>query len=151
MNAANGSNQSLGLFMVLLAAYCIPTIVAVVGKHRNAGAIGLLNLFLGWSIIGWVVALIWSITNDPKATAEKAAAPVPAPITIKFDPPKRGEQGRWIERANGQFHLRRGDDVVAIIESVGSDRFGWRPDAEARRVGPFDSRGQAESWAEAQA
>jgi hypothetical protein len=44
------------LFMVLL--YFLPTIV---GRHkRDATGIFLLNLFLGWTVIGWVVALIWA-------------------------------------------------------------------------------------------
>jgi len=27
-------------------------------------AIGALNLFLGWSLIGWVAALVWALTKD---------------------------------------------------------------------------------------
>lgn len=32
----------------------------------NTFAILLLNFFLGWTFIGWIVALIWSVTSDNK-------------------------------------------------------------------------------------
>ena len=32
----------------------------------NTFAILLLNLFLGWTFIGWIVALVWSVTSDNK-------------------------------------------------------------------------------------
>ncbi len=43
--------------------YFIPAIVAIARKHHNAMAIFLTNLFLGWTFIGWIVALIWSFTS----------------------------------------------------------------------------------------
>jgi hypothetical protein len=52
------------LFILSLALYFLPTIVAVVRKKRNALAIFMLNLFLGIPFIGWVVALVWSVTKD---------------------------------------------------------------------------------------
>jgi hypothetical protein len=35
----------------------------------------LLNLFLGWTVVGWVVALIWAITSEPKYTYAYGYAP----------------------------------------------------------------------------
>ena len=47
----------IGLFL-----YFIPSIV---GRTKtNAGAIFVLNLLLGWSFIGWVIALVWACTKD---------------------------------------------------------------------------------------
>jgi hypothetical protein len=45
-----------GLF-ILAAVYFIPTIVAVTRSHHQKGAIIVINVFLGWSLIGWVIAL----------------------------------------------------------------------------------------------
>lgn len=42
--------------------YFIPSMLAY-GK-RNFTAILLLNIFLGWTFIGWVVALVWAATKD---------------------------------------------------------------------------------------
>lgn len=49
---------------ICLAIYFIPTIVAFMRGHRNRVAILLTNLFLGWTGLGWIVALIWSVLND---------------------------------------------------------------------------------------
>ncbi len=44
--------------------YFLPSIIALARGKRDILAIFLLNLFLGWSVIGWVVALIWAAKND---------------------------------------------------------------------------------------
>jgi len=51
------------VFILSLAFYFLPTIIALLRRHRNALAIFLLNFFLGWTFIGWVVALVWSATR----------------------------------------------------------------------------------------
>jgi hypothetical protein len=33
-------------------------------KRANTGAIFALNLFLGWSLIGWVIALVWALKDE---------------------------------------------------------------------------------------
>lgn len=47
---------------LLIALYFLPAIIAARRGHRNRTPILLLNLFLGWTVIGWVGALIWSTT-----------------------------------------------------------------------------------------
>ncbi len=47
------------LFFVLI--YFLPFIVAIARKHLDSTAIFVLNLFLGWTFIGWVIALIWAV------------------------------------------------------------------------------------------
>lgn len=49
---------------ILLSLKFLPTIVAVRRKHGNAVPIFLTNLLLGWTIIGWAVALIWAYTEQ---------------------------------------------------------------------------------------
>ena len=51
-----------GAFILLL--YFVPLVVASVRKHNNRVAIGMLNLCTGWTILGWVIALVWACTND---------------------------------------------------------------------------------------
>ena len=50
-------------FFLFLAVYFLPTIIALARSHHNAVAILLLNLFLGWTGIGWILALVWSVTT----------------------------------------------------------------------------------------
>jgi hypothetical protein len=42
----------------------LPTILAFARSKRDTAAILLLNLFLGWTMIGWVVALVWAVKTD---------------------------------------------------------------------------------------
>jgi uncharacterized membrane protein YqaE (UPF0057 family) len=52
------------IFMVLMAlfAYFLPTVVAEARGHQNSGMIFLANLLLGWTILGWIGALVWAAT-----------------------------------------------------------------------------------------
>lgn len=52
------------LLMIVGPIYFIPFLAAKARHHNNAAAIGALNLFLGWTFIGWVVALVWSLTDN---------------------------------------------------------------------------------------
>jgi hypothetical protein len=53
-----------GFIGVSFALYFIPAIVAGIRHHRNEMAIFMLNLFLGWTLVGWVAALVWACTAD---------------------------------------------------------------------------------------
>ena len=46
--------------------YFVPTIIAGVRKKRNLISIGLLNFFLGWTVIGWIIALIWAFAHEDR-------------------------------------------------------------------------------------
>ena len=51
----------VALFAVLvIATYFLPTIVATIRNHPNALSICLLNFFLGWTLLGWLGALVCS-------------------------------------------------------------------------------------------
>jgi hypothetical protein len=54
------------VIIISLISYFLPTIIAMLRGKSNTFAILLLNLFLGWTFIGWIVALIWSVTSDNK-------------------------------------------------------------------------------------
>ncbi len=47
-------------------AYFLPTIIALARGHHNGFAIFLTNLLLGWTLIGWIIALIWSTTASER-------------------------------------------------------------------------------------
>jgi hypothetical protein len=54
----------LHFFGLGFVMYFLPSIVALARSKRDIAAIVLLNLFLGWTIIGWVVALVWAVKTD---------------------------------------------------------------------------------------
>jgi hypothetical protein len=51
-------------FLFFVGMYFLPTLVAAVRHKPNALAIAALNFLLGWSIVGWVVALIWALAAE---------------------------------------------------------------------------------------
>jgi T4 superinfection immunity protein len=57
------------LFGFPLILYFLPSIIALARSKRDLLAIFLLNLFLGWSVIGWIVALVWAAKNDVPVVA----------------------------------------------------------------------------------
>ena len=49
------------VIITAIAFYCLPMIVALSrAYHPQAGAIAVLNLLLGWTVLGWVGALVWA-------------------------------------------------------------------------------------------
>ena len=44
--------------------YFLPSIIALARSKRDIMAILLLNFFLGWPVIGWIVALVWALKTD---------------------------------------------------------------------------------------
>ena len=49
------------VIVLIVAFYFMPTLIAFLRQHKNKLAIFVLNLFLGWSVLGWVVSLVWSV------------------------------------------------------------------------------------------
>lgn len=47
--------------------YFIPSIVALAKSKPNTLTVILINFFLGWSVIGWVVALVLALREEVPA------------------------------------------------------------------------------------
>ncbi|EGA3374264.1 superinfection immunity protein [Campylobacter jejuni] len=58
MEGASGG--SIFVTILLFILYMLPAIIGLSRKHSNWLIISLLNLFFGWTIIVWLVCLIWS-------------------------------------------------------------------------------------------
>jgi hypothetical protein len=58
-------NLFFGFFLIFLAIliYFTPTIVGGIRHVRNFGSVLVINLFLGWTLIGWVVALAMAVRS----------------------------------------------------------------------------------------
>ena len=62
---ACGIGNLIGFQLVLgflFGIYLAPLIVAVVQGHPRWPWIGLLNIAAGWTVVGWIAALVWSVT-----------------------------------------------------------------------------------------
>lgn len=64
-----------GLFLLLIWAigfavcaglYFLPTIIAVMQHRTNVGIVAVINILLGWSLVGWIVALVLALTREPQ-------------------------------------------------------------------------------------
>ena len=47
--------------------YLLPYLAARHRGHPNKSAIWIFNMFLGWTVIGWIIALIWAHTGEDKS------------------------------------------------------------------------------------
>lgn len=54
------------MIVLIFALYFAPTMIAVLRGKRNALAIALVNLVLGWMILPWFFCLVWSVLRDPR-------------------------------------------------------------------------------------
>ena len=61
----DGICNLIGFYLVLgsmLGLYLAPLIIATVRDHHRLPSIGLLNFAAGWTVAGWIAALVWSVT-----------------------------------------------------------------------------------------
>lgn len=85
---AFGKFVAISLFVVAPALYLLPTYEAWKNQHPNLTAIALINILLGWSLLGWVVAVVWAYKKpEPvlvaSSSVESSTSPPPP------SPPKR--------------------------------------------------------------
>lgn len=72
----------LPIVLPLLALHFLPAIIAGVRHAHNFGWILLVNVLLSWTVIGWIVALIWSICDTPRYVLPYVPPP-PPPYNVR--------------------------------------------------------------------
>lgn len=55
----------LTFLAVLFFLYWLPTMVAILRRTPSALGVAAINFFLGWTVIGWIVALILALAAYP--------------------------------------------------------------------------------------
>ena len=88
----DSGNPVFGFVVVVLLfiAYWYPTLLAMKRHHRDKGSIFVVNLFFGWTFIGWVVALVWAASGNVEQDH------VPQEVIVRFEPNYRNTP-RFIE------------------------------------------------------
>lgn len=87
---------TLLLLMIALPLYMMPGIIALKRGHVNAIPITLTNLFFGWTVVGWAIALIWAFANQTAMTPAPAPHPGPAEAKVRRKPLHRYiKYGLW--------------------------------------------------------
>ena len=71
----NGFGKFMGLlfFIVVPVLYLLPIYEATNNDHPSTTSIALVNILLGWTLLGWVTALIWAV-NKPQAQVAQASS-----------------------------------------------------------------------------
>ena len=60
--------SALFFLAAAVAIYFVPLFVAVRRGSKRANAIAALNVLLGWTLLGWVIALVWALADDKHET-----------------------------------------------------------------------------------
>jgi Superinfection immunity protein len=91
---AAGEDYSFGIHMMILSLclmpglYFLPSILAATRDHPAANSIFTVNLLLGWTVVGWLVALVWTLRANPQAlapvvqTTPQPSAPKPSLVDV---------------------------------------------------------------------
>ncbi|MEM5312021.1 superinfection immunity protein [Paraburkholderia sp. JHI869] len=88
--AADTPSDSGGPLVMLVLVYFAPSILAFHCMHRKRRAITRLNMLLGWTVIGWIVAFLWALTAAQKGGSTKTN---PASGTMRI-----GKEARTVFR-----------------------------------------------------
>lgn len=59
-----GVALAIAIAIIVFKVYFYPTALAKGRNHPQKEAIFVLNLALGWTFVGWVIALVWANTNQ---------------------------------------------------------------------------------------
>ena len=61
----SGAHQAFAVIAAVLTfGYFLPWAIAASRNKSNAAVIGLLNFLAGWTILGWVAAVVISVMSD---------------------------------------------------------------------------------------
>jgi T4 superinfection immunity protein len=99
--AVAGFGVGLFVLVIVFGLYFVPGILATVRHTKNAAAVWVIDIFLGWTVVGWVVALAMAfgetreeadrphyvvqampISSAPPSSSPPPASSTPTPIPI---------------------------------------------------------------------
>jgi hypothetical protein len=83
----------LAIVAVSLALYLLPVMIGRAREAPDIGAIAVINILLGWTLVGWVIALAMAMRSPaPRGPALPPSRPgSPPPLLL---PPRPGRPGR---------------------------------------------------------
>jgi hypothetical protein len=86
----------LAVVLVGAALYFLPTVIAAVRNAKHLGAVIVVNVFLGWTFIGWVVALAIAVGSSSR-TSRTLYRYSPPPGSWSYPPPPASppRPGTW--------------------------------------------------------
>lgn len=58
-----GGPSLLAIISVYLLIYLLPSIIALIKRNRRTKVI-LFNVFLGWTLVMWIISLVWACKKE---------------------------------------------------------------------------------------
>lgn len=86
-----------GILSILV--YFLPTFIAGYREHHQTGAIVVINLFFGWTFIGWVIALAMACSSTAARASSVAHGAMWAPDPVGRVAWRWWDGYRWTEHA----------------------------------------------------
>jgi hypothetical protein len=116
--------NSVGVAIVVFL-YILPSWFAWSRKHGSKGSIIAVNILLGWTAVGWIWALIWSlgskgqtvvVVNTPPAMASQTV-PVAVPVGHKTVADRIGELKAMLDAGTinqNEFDMLKAEALKAL-------------------------------------
>jgi Superinfection immunity protein len=129
------------LLLLGLAIYFLPWLVAMARKTPRAPAIFVLNLLLGWTFVGWVVALVWALAEMPQAVPQSITVntnmpPAPASTSAQAANAKTIVVTAVLTSSSAGSELL--EQPALLVREEQNGQLTWRVDAETGPVGRVD-------------
>jgi hypothetical protein len=61
------NTTSVVLLILIVALYMLPTLIAFARDHPRRGAITLVNVLFGWTLIVWIIVFVWALMTPSNA------------------------------------------------------------------------------------
>lgn len=56
--------MSILIILIVTFIYFVPALKAYENEKRNKASVLVINIFLGWTLIGWIIALAMAVGKD---------------------------------------------------------------------------------------
>jgi hypothetical protein len=121
--ATNQSGVLGGIILIgLILVYFLPFMIAKKTNHPRSTPIFALNLLLGWTFVGWVAALVWSLSHPKQImpdAAVRVSPPAPSPAPISGAVGYRDSAGERVGRVATPRAVRLQGDGELMFDIVG--------------------------------
>jgi len=122
--SSGGSGGSLVVLVVVIAFYFLPSIVAYGRGKVNPGGVLVINLLLGWTVIGWIVALALAASGMTKKQQTTLQRP-PAQVQLSPDGRHWWDGRQWQPMPTSGRRRDRPLTRTELPSPPGESRFPW--------------------------
>lgn len=55
-----GNTTTILMLLAVVLIYMLPSLIAFGREHRRRQDVALINILLGWTLIGWIAVFLWA-------------------------------------------------------------------------------------------